>query len=320
MQGTITTTGPGPILSVPVLTGVDGRFGLDVAAPALAAFPPGCVDRLARASVKYWSLAPLAPGANATITPLATLAEAYRRRLCAAPDAAPGACRPFGDPALYDDAYGLLGFAPQPDVDYMTWDGVVMGTKFGTSLYVLNQRVATVLTGVAEVVASFCPGYATAATPDAQLAAQYGVVDALLALPTAAERSAALSDPAAIAGMADAALAAAAAPEAGLAGGCKRAGDVERDALLSVLAKVGGGVACCLGCRGGKRCCTRDCVVGGGGTSHSRDGPLMPWQRPPLPGAPATRALNLPQPPPSPRPSPRPNAHRAPPTSMPRST
>jgi hypothetical protein len=237
-QGTLTPAVPGSLeLGAPLLSSVNGRFSLDAAGPALVSFGPGCADKLARASVKYWNVAPVSPGSNVTLSPVSNLVEAYRRAACTDD---PAGCRAVGDAALYDEVYGLFGFKTQAGADFKTWEGIVMGTRFGVSVYVLNQRVMTLLTAVSEMMATLCEDFTTSPNPNVQLAVQSGIVRVLRAKPTVSARMVAMHDPDDIAAMADAAYAELMSPEAGLAGSCKKLSAAERATLFPVLAKVCG--------------------------------------------------------------------------------
>jgi hypothetical protein len=224
------------MLSSPVMTNGNGLFSTDSSSPAIVSFAPGCVDKLVGASVKYWNVAPALPGAhNLTITPVTTLVEAYRRFAC---NNVPDGCKALADASLFDDVYALFGFPAQPGiVSYMSWDGIVMGTKFGVSIYVLNQRVAAVLTGASEVANALCDGFDTSGNAHVQLAAQSALVEMLLSKATAEERVAALSSPDDIAAVFERTLANLQTPEADLRT-CKPLAPADRKALFATLAKV----------------------------------------------------------------------------------
>jgi hypothetical protein len=238
-QGTLTPFGQDFSLASPVVTGADGTFTTDATSPALLAFPPGCVDSVMGASVKFWSVAPITPGASITITPIATLVEAYRRLECDG-----GAvCRPVGEPSLFEDVYTALGFPPQANTDFASWAGITMGSKYGVAIYVLNQKVAAVLSTVSEAVSAICEGYDTSTNVHVQLAVQYAVVEVLNGKPTAAARVTALSTPSDIAAMIQLALNNLATPEADLRS-CKSLPAGDRALLFPMLAKVGGFEGC----------------------------------------------------------------------------
>ena len=222
------------MLATPALTSMNGRFYTDASAPGLVAFPPGCVDNLARASIKYWNVAPVSPGANVTVAPVSTLVESYRRATCAKGD-----CKAMGDASLYDDVFGLFGFPAQDGVDYRSWDGIVMGTRFGVSVYALNQKVATVLTAASEVANAICDEFATSDNVHVQLAVQAALVEVLLSKATPEQRIAALSNPTDIAAVMELSLRNLVAPEAGLKS-CKSVDAPDRTLLFPVLAKARG--------------------------------------------------------------------------------
>lgn len=234
LQGTLTPFGEGFSLSSSVITGADGTFTSDALSTALLAFPPGCVDSVMGASVKYWNVAPVTPGANITITPVANLVEAYRRLECAGGST----CRPVGDPSLFEDVYDALGFPPQTNTDFASWSGITMGSKYGVSVYVLNQKVAVVLSTVSQAVSAICESYAASSNVHVQLAVQYAMVEVLMGKSTAAARVAALSTPSDIAAMVQGALDALAMPEADLQS-CKSLPASDRAQLFPLLAKVG---------------------------------------------------------------------------------
>lgn len=225
------------MLASPALTNLNGRFSTDSSQPGLVAFAPGCVDNLARSSIKYWNTAPTTPGVYTTLSPVTTLVEAYRRFQC---NAGAAECKSIGDASLYNDVYSMFGFPEQPGVDFRSWDGIVMGTKYGLSVYVLNQRVATVLTAASELAASLCgDDFSASDNTHVQLAVQYAVVEVLLSKATADDRVAALSNPEDIAAIMEATLANLKTPEAGL-GSCKNIEAADRAVLFPVLAKVRG--------------------------------------------------------------------------------
>lgn len=190
---------------------------------------------MAKASTRYWTVAPTVLRSNLTLSPIVSLAEPLRRANCAG--TGPGVCRPLGDAALIPDAYALLGLAGGPGVDLVSWQGVVMGTPFGLSVYAANQKVATVLTAASEAAARLCPGFDTAATPRVQLAAATALVRVLLSKPTPAARLEALASPVDIAAAFAGTIDQAAAPDSGLA--CTEVRPSEAELLLPVLAKVG---------------------------------------------------------------------------------
>ena len=215
-------------------TNDDGVFRLDTSSPGLLAFPPGSVDNLSGASVKFWLTAPVSPELNVTVNPVSSLVEAYRRHQCASGTA----CKEIGDLAAYDDVYGLFGFHPQPGVNFVNWNGIVMGTKYGVSVYVLTQRVASVLTAASEVAAQLCgAAFTSSDNVNVQLAAQHALVEVLASKATPAERIAALSNPDDIATVLQRTLANLAAPEADVQG-CATISDGDRALLFPVLAKV----------------------------------------------------------------------------------
>lgn len=100
------------MLATPALTSINGRFYSDASAPGLVSFPPGCVDNLAHASIKYWNVAPTSPGGNLTVAPVSTLAEPLRRITCGADNKGAG-CRALGDAGVFDDVFELFGFPKQ---------------------------------------------------------------------------------------------------------------------------------------------------------------------------------------------------------------
>ncbi|KAI8463993.1 MAG: hypothetical protein J3K34DRAFT_129482 [Monoraphidium minutum] len=235
-EGTFTPMGDDFMLSTPALTSVNGRFYSDASAAGVVAFPPSCVDNLVKASVKYWNVAALSPGDNVTVAAVTTLAEPLRRARCAAAGPGGEGCHALAEKGAIDDAFGLFGFPKQDGVNYRSWEGIVMGTKFGLSVYVLNQRVASVLTAISEVASTLCEGFSTSDNLAVQLAAQSGMVEVLLSKAGPEERIAALASPDDIASMMEAALAALAAPEAGPAA-CKALDGADRAVLFPVLAK-----------------------------------------------------------------------------------
>jgi len=192
------------------------------------------VDDLVGASVKYWNVAPVTPGANVTVSPVATLAEAYRRYMCSS---SPADCKTLDNPAVFDDVYALFGFSAQSGITYRGWDGIIMGTKFGLSIYVLNQRVASVLTAASEAVNAMCEGFDSSSNVHVQLAVQYALVEMLLAQDSASERMASLSNPIDIATVIEGSLANLQTPEADLRT-CKTLSPADRAALFAVIAKV----------------------------------------------------------------------------------
>jgi hypothetical protein len=203
-QGTLTLATGDYALPLPAITNADGLFNNDASLPALAAFGPGCVDKLAKAPIAFWSVASTQPGVNVTVAPLSGVAEAYRRLRC--DGALPGLCRELGDPAVLDKTYAWLGFAPQTGVDFASWAGIVMGSPYGISVYVLNQRVAAVMSTIAGAVTVLCPSYATATSVKAKLAVQAAVVQLLDPLDTPETRRAALQNRTVVAAMIDQAL------------------------------------------------------------------------------------------------------------------
>lgn len=234
-QGTLTPYGPEFMLATPALTDSTGGFSLDASAPGLVAFPPGAIDTLMGASVKFWSVAPTSPGANVTVTPVASLVEAYRRLKCNTNTAA---CKPIGDGSLYSDVYSLFGFLPQPAVDFRSWSGIVMGSPYGFSIYVLNQRIASILIAASEVARTVCGDDFTASSnPSVQLAVQFATIEVLLAKPSAPDRIAALSSPDDIAAIMDLTLANLKTPEADL-GNCSTIDAADAVKIFPVLAQV----------------------------------------------------------------------------------
>ena len=231
-QGTFTPAGSDGLVASPVLTDSAGLFKLDDMRPGLLAFAPGCSDNVAKASVKYWSVAPTVPGSNLTVTALSTLAEPLRRASCTAG----GACKALGDASLVADVYALFGYQPQAGVNYNSWDGLVMGTKYGLSVYVLNQKVAAVLNAASETASRLCPGFDTSTSPSVQLAVQAALVRLLLDKPNAESCLAALASPTDVAAAMRYTLAALAAPEAGLQ--CVALSAADYNVLLPMLAKV----------------------------------------------------------------------------------
>lgn len=173
------------------------------------------------------------PQRNTTITPMLTLVEPYRRRLCAfARD-----CRSPDDASLPGEVYGLAGFPPAPGVDYETAKGVVAGSKHGVSVYVLNLRLGNVLTAAAAAVNNLCPGSNASSNANVQLAVQSAVVDALAAKANATERRASLSELTTVTSVMQGALANVAAPQADVRTCANLTAD-QRNALFSVLAEV----------------------------------------------------------------------------------
>jgi hypothetical protein len=232
----VTPYGGDFMLSTPVLTSINGRFYSDASVPGLVSFAPGCVDSLARASIKYWSVAPTSPGANVTVAPISTLVEPYRRLRC---NAGPEGCRALGDDSAFDDVFELFGFPAQDGVSFRSWQGIVMGTRFGVSIYVLNQRIASVLTAASEVANTLCEGFATSDNLHVQLSAQAALLDVVRAKATPAARLEALSSPDDIAAVISRTLDNLRAPEAGLT--CRALDAQDRAALLPVIAKVRAG-------------------------------------------------------------------------------
>lgn len=126
-----------------------------------------------------------------------------------------------------------------PGVNFKTWGGVVMGTRYGVAVYVLNQRVGSVLTAASAAATAACGAeFQTSAAPAAQMAVQSALLKLLLSKGSPRERLDALSSPDDVAAVFELALAGLSAPEAGL-GTCKLPEDgEERLALFATLAKV----------------------------------------------------------------------------------
>lgn len=244
-QGTLTPFGPELQLQTPLFTDANGTFKLDASMPALAVFPPGETDILTKSTVKFWLTSPTAPDMNLIVNPMSTLVEPYRRLQC---NTAGATCKVIGDPSLFGDVYSLFGFLPQDGVNYVNWDGIVMGTKFGLSVYVLNQKVAAILSGASQLAASVCGAdFAGSDNPHVQLAVGYALVQVLSSKASVAERVAVLSSKEDIATVMGLALANLQTPEASLQS-CKPISSEDYAFLLPALAKVrvaGARPGCC---------------------------------------------------------------------------
>jgi hypothetical protein len=213
-QGILTPYGQEFVLSTSVITDASGNFSSDSSLPASVAFPPNvCLDNLVGSAAKYWNFVPTAPGKVVKATPVSNLAEALRRYRCNVGGVA--TCRPVGDPLLIQDAYTLFGFPITTSADYASWDGIVVGSKFGVPVYEFNQRVATVLTTASTAASAACGGFDASHNAYVQTAVAYAMVEVLAPLPTAGERRMALIDGTVIAPIIKRALHNVQTPEAG---------------------------------------------------------------------------------------------------------
>lgn len=219
--------------ALPLLTNSKGQFANDLTQPALAVFSPGCTDSLTKAPVQYFTTGRLRPQRNVTITPASSLVEPLRRALCTASND----CRSPDDAALVGELYGRFGFPPAAGVDYETGQGVIAGSKHGVSVYILNLRLATVLTAAAAAVNSLCPGFNASTNTYAQLAVQAAVIDVLSAKANASEWRAALSELPSVSDVMARAFAKLEAPEAGMRT-CATLTQGERSTLFATLAQV----------------------------------------------------------------------------------
>lgn len=107
------------------------------------------------------------------------------------------------------------------------------------SVYVLNQRIATVLATVSSTVGTLCPGFSTSDNVSVQLAVAAALLQHLTPLAAPAERVAALSDSSAIAKVMELALTNLKTPEAGLET-CAVVSPANRAALFERLSKAAG--------------------------------------------------------------------------------
>jgi hypothetical protein len=247
-QGLLTPYGQEFVLATGVLTNLAGNFSTDSSLPGSVAFPPfGCRDNLIAATAKFWSFAPTSPGVVLRVSPVSGLAEALRRFRCNTGGA--GDCLPIGAAGLVQDVYTrLFGFPAATDVDYESWSKLVIGSKFGVAVYVINQRVATALTLASEVVSGACgAGFDASLNAYVQTAVSYAVVETLMPLQSKPARRAALSDATALAALTTRALHNVLTPEAGPLT-CRALLDAQGTELIDELAKVGG--PCLLGDQG----------------------------------------------------------------------
>ena len=131
----------------------------------------------------------------------------------------------------------MFGFLPYTGVDFTSYSGSIAGSKYGVSVYVLNQRMATVLTSVASIVNNLCPGVNKSENAFVQLAVQTAVLEVLVPTANTTDRRAALSSATTIAAVVDLAFKKLQSPQADLQT-CATLTTAQRSALFGVLAKV----------------------------------------------------------------------------------